>query len=144
MSIELINLKVSPQCANRSRANAKADANRPESKLRISASVTSDLFEENKEVKEQSDEMSSKAELLETELLEADKTNILLMQKSDEYHIAKRIPKIIWTKDTQMKDPSEIEKTRQTTTNKATVNCHRTCRSNSTDSSCRRKAMQKI
>ena len=49
--MELSNLKVSLNCANRSRANAKINADRAESKLEISERVTSDLFEENKEVK---------------------------------------------------------------------------------------------
>ena len=49
--IELNNLKVSLNCANRSRANAKVNEDRTESKLEISERVTSDLFEENKEVK---------------------------------------------------------------------------------------------
>ena len=51
--IELKNLKVPLNCANRSRANAKINAGRAESKLDISERVTSDLFEENKEVKQQ-------------------------------------------------------------------------------------------
>ena len=49
--IELNNLKVSLNCANRSRANAKVNADCAESKLEISERVTSDFLEENKEVK---------------------------------------------------------------------------------------------
>ena len=66
---ELSNLKVSLNCANRSRANAKINADRAESKLEISERVTSDLFEENKEVKQQLEEVTSKAESLQSELL---------------------------------------------------------------------------
>ena len=50
--MELSNLKASLNCANRSRANAKINADRAASKLEISERVTSDLFEENKEVKQ--------------------------------------------------------------------------------------------
>ena len=62
--MELSNLKVSLNCANRSRANAKINADRAESKLEISERVTTDLFEENKEIKQQLDEATSKAESL--------------------------------------------------------------------------------
>ena len=79
---ELSNLKVSLNCANRSQANAKINADRAESKLEISERVTSDLFEENKEVRQQLEEVTSKAESLQSELLEANKTNILLMKKT--------------------------------------------------------------
>ena len=82
--IQLNNLKVSLNCAYRSRANAKFNADRAESKLEISERVTSDLFEENKEVKRQLEEATSKAESLQSELLEANETNILLKQKLDE------------------------------------------------------------
>ena len=61
---ELSNLKVSLNWANRSRANAKINADRAESKLIISERVTSDLFEENNEVKQQLEEVTSKAESL--------------------------------------------------------------------------------
>ena len=88
--IELNNLKVSLRCANRSRANAKVNADRAESKLEISERVTSDLFEENKEVKQQLEEATSKAESLQSELLEANRTNILLKQKLDEYDLANK------------------------------------------------------
>ena len=87
---ELNNLKVSLNCANRSRANAKINADRAESKLEISERVTSDLFEENKEVKKQLEEATSKAESLQSELLEANRTNILLKQKLDEYDPASK------------------------------------------------------
>ena len=107
---ELNNLKVSLRCANRSRANAKINADRAESKLEISERVTSDLFEENKEVKQQLEEATSKAESLQSELLEANKTNILLKQKLDEYDLAnKRFHESLTKKTNQIKDQSEIE-----------------------------------
>ena len=87
---ELNNHKVSLNCVNRSRANAKINADRAESKLEISERVTSDLFEENKEVKQQLEEATSKAESLQSELLEANRTNILLKQKLDEYDLANK------------------------------------------------------
>ena len=109
--IELKNLKVSLLCANRSRANAKINADRAESKLEISERVTSDLFEENKEVKRQLEEATCKAESLQSKLLEAIKTNILLKQKLDEYDLAnKRFQESLTKKTTQIKDQSEIEK----------------------------------
>ena len=46
--IEFNILKVSVRCANRSRANAKTNADRAESKLEFSDKVISDLFGENK------------------------------------------------------------------------------------------------
>ena len=109
--IELNNLKVSLKCANRSRANAKINADRAETKLEISERVTSDLFEENKEVKQQLEEATSKAESLQSELLEANKTNILLKQKLDEYDLAnKRFQESLTKKTNQIKDQFEIEK----------------------------------
>ena len=109
--IELNNLKVSLRCANRSRANAKINADRAESKLEISERVTSDLFEENKEVKQQLEEVTSKAESLQSELLEANKTNILLKKKLDDYDLAnKRFQEALNKKAAQIKDQSEIEK----------------------------------
>ena len=88
--MELSKLKASLNCANRSRANAKTNADRAESKLEISERLTSDLFEENEEVKQQLDEAISKAESLQSELLESNKTNILLKQKLDEYDLANK------------------------------------------------------
>ena len=88
--MELSNLKVSLNCANRSRANAKNNADRAESKLEISERVTSDLFEANKVVKQQLDEATSKAESLQSELLESNRTNILLEQKLDDYDLANK------------------------------------------------------
>ena len=109
--IELNNLKVSLNCANRSRANAKINATRAESKLEISERVTSDLFEENKEVKQQLEEVTSKAESLQSELLEANKTNILLKKKLDDYDLAnKRFQESLNKKATQIKEQSELEK----------------------------------
>ena len=60
--MELGNLKVSLNCASRSRANAKINADRAESKLETSERVISDLFGENKEVKQPLEEVTSKAE----------------------------------------------------------------------------------
>ena len=51
---ELSNLKVSLNCANRSRANATVNADRAESKLEISERVTSDLFKGTKKSKNNS------------------------------------------------------------------------------------------
>ena len=107
--IELNNLKVSLRCANRSRANAKTNADRADSKLEISERVTSDLFEENKEVKQQLEEAASKAESLQSELLEANKTNILLKQKLDEYDLAnKRFHESLTEKTNQITDKRSI------------------------------------
>ena len=88
--MELSNLKVSLNCANRSGANAKINVDRAESKLEVSERVTSDLFEENKEVKQQLEEVTSKAESLQSEFLESNKTNILLKKKLDEYDLANK------------------------------------------------------
>ena len=87
---ELSNLNVFLNCANRSRSNAKTNADRAESKLEVSERITSDLFEENKEVKQQLEEVTSKAESLQSELLESNKTNILLKKKLDEYDLANK------------------------------------------------------
>ena len=73
--------------------------------------MTSDLFEENKEVKQQPEEATSKEESLQAELLEANKTNILLKQKLDEYDLAnKRFHESLTKKTNQIKDQSEIDK----------------------------------
>ena len=88
--MELSKLKASLNCANRSRANAKINADRAESKLKNSARVTSDLFEEKKEVKQQVKEVTAKTESLQSELLESNKTNILLKKKLDEYDLANK------------------------------------------------------
>ena len=53
--------------------------------------MISDLFEENKEVKRQLTEVTSKTESLQSELLEANKTNFFLEQKLDEYDLAIKI-----------------------------------------------------
>ena len=104
-------MKISLKCANRSRANAKINADRAESKLEISERVTSDLFEENKEVKQQLVEVTSKAESLQSELFESHKTNILLEKKLDEYDPAnKRFQESSNKKAAQIKEQTEIEK----------------------------------
>ena len=109
--IELINLKISLNCANRSRANAKANADRAEFKLELSERVTSDLFEEKKEVKQQLQDVTSKAESLQSELLGTKKINILLKQTLEEYDLAKkRFQESLTKKTNQIKDQSEVEK----------------------------------
>ena len=109
--MELSNLTVSLNCANRSRANAKINGDRAESKLEISERVTSDLFEENKEVEQQLEEVTSKAESVQSELLESNKTNILLKKKLDEYDLAnKRFQESLNRKTAQIKEQTEIEK----------------------------------
>ena len=109
--MELSNLKAFLNCANRSRANAKINADRAESKLEFSERVTSDLFEENKEVKQQLEEVTSKAESLQSELLESNKINILLKKKLDEYDLAnKRFQESLNKKAAQIKEQTEIEK----------------------------------
>ena len=109
--MELSNLKVSLNFANRSRVNAKINADRAESKLEISERVTSDLFEENKEVKQPVDEATSKAESLQSELLESNKSNFLLKKKLDEYDLVnKRFQESLNKKAAQIKEQTEIEK----------------------------------
>ena len=109
--IELSNWKVSLNCANRSPANAKTNADRAESKLEISEGVTYDLFDENKEVKQQLDGATSKAESLQSEMLESNKNNILLKSKLDEYDLAnKRFQESLNKKTAQIKEQTEIEK----------------------------------
>ena len=69
------------------------------------------MFEENKEVKQQLDEATSKAESLQSELLESNKTNILLEQKLDEYYLAdKRFQESLKKKAAQIKEQTETEK----------------------------------
>ena len=109
--MELSNLKGSLKCANRSRANAKINADGAEPKMEISERVTSDLFEENKEVKQQLEGVTSKAESLQSELLESNKTKILLKKKLDEYDLAnKRFQESLNKKAGQIKEQTEIEK----------------------------------
>ena len=80
-------MKVSLRGANGSRANAKANADRVESKLETSRTITFDLLEENK-VKQQLEEATSKAEPFQSKLLQANKANNLLKQKLDDYDLA--------------------------------------------------------
>ena len=73
--------------------------------------MTSDLFEENKEFKQQLNEATSKAESLQSELLQSNKTNILLKKKLDEYYLAnKRFQESLNKKAAQIKEQTEIEK----------------------------------
>ena len=109
--IELNNLKVSLKCASISRANAKINADRAESKLEISERFTSDLFEKKKEVKQKLEEATSKAESLQSEMLESNKTNILLKKKLDEYDLAnERFRESLNKKAAQIKEQTETEK----------------------------------
>ena len=108
---ELIILKVSLRCANRSETNDKLDADRAASKLKISEPVTFDIFEEIREVKKQFDEATSRAESHQSELPASNRTNIVLKQKFDEYDRAyKRFQESLNKNSTQMKKQTEIEK----------------------------------
>ena len=96
---------------NRSRAIAKANADGAESELEISEKVTSDLFEDNKEVKEHLEEATSKPESLHSEPLEANETNFLYKQKLDDYDLAnRRFQKCLPKKTNEIEDLAEIEK----------------------------------
>ena len=111
LNIELANLKNALCSANRSRAMAKENATRAEFKLEISERVTSDLFDENKELKNQIEEATSKAESLQSQLLEPNKTNILLNEKLDAFDVAnKQFKEILDKKDTRLKDQANIDK----------------------------------
>ena len=111
LNIELANLKNALCSANRSRAMAKENATRAEFKLEISERVTSDLFDENKELKNQIEEATSKAESLQSQLLESNKTNILLKEKLDAFDEAnKQFKEILDKKDTRLKDQANIDK----------------------------------
>ena len=102
--IDLSNLKVSLNCANKTIANAKLKADRAESKLETCKRVTSDLFEGNQEVKQHLEEATSKTESLQSELFESNKTKILLKQKLDEYDLAnKRFQESLNKKAAQIK-----------------------------------------
>ena len=79
--------------------------------MEISERVTSDVLEENKEVKQQLEEVTSKAESLQSELLESNKTNILLKKKFYEYDLAnKRFQESLNKKAAQIKEQKEIGK----------------------------------
>ena len=79
--------------------------------MEISEGVTSDLVEENKEVKQHLDEATSKAESLQSELLQSNKTSILLKQKLDENDLAKkRFQESLNKKASQIEKQTEIEK----------------------------------
>ena len=73
--------------------------------------MISDLFEEDKDVKQQIEEATSEAESLQFELSEVNKTKILLKQKLDEYDLAdKSFQEYLTKKTNQIKDQSENEK----------------------------------
>ena len=64
-----------------------------------------------KEVKQQLEGVTSKAESLQSELLESNKTNILLKKKLDEYDLAnKQFQESLNKKAAQIKEQTEIEK----------------------------------
>ena len=109
--IELNNFKVSLRCANTSRANAKANADCAKPKLEISEKVSPDLFEENKEVQQELMEATTKAEPLQSEMIEANKMTILLKQKMDESDLVKKSFQESSTKKTsQIKHQAKVEK----------------------------------
>ena len=108
---ELNILKVSLNCANRSRANARANADRAESNLEIWKRVASGLIEDKKEVKQQLDEAASKTESLQSELLYSNKTNIFSNQKPDENDLANEsFQESLNKKATKIKEHTETEK----------------------------------
>ena len=73
--------------------------------------MTSDLFEENKEVKHQLEGVTSKTESIQSDRIEANKPKVLLKRKLDEYDLAKNTFQESLTKKTnQIKDQSEVEK----------------------------------
>ena len=73
--------------------------------------VTFDLFEENKENKRQIEEATSKTKSQQCELLEANKMNILLKQKTDDYDLANKTYHESLTKNrNQIKEQAEVEK----------------------------------
>ena len=72
--------------------------------------MTSDLFEETKELKQQLDEVTSKEDSRQSELLESTKTNIFWKQKHDEYDLAnERFQESLNKKATQIKEQTQIE-----------------------------------
>ena len=78
--------------------------------MEISQKVTSDLFEENREIKHKLDEATTKAESLQSKR-EGNKTNILLNEKLNTYDIAtRRFQEFLNKETTQIKDQNEIEK----------------------------------
>ena len=108
--IELDNLKDSLRCANPSRASVKPNADRAESELEVLEKVTSDLFEETKENKQQLEEATSKAESLQSKPLEANKTSVLLKKNLDDYNLAnKRFQENLAKKTSQIKHQAESE-----------------------------------
>ena len=69
------------------------------------------MAEENKEVKQQLEEATSKAESLQCELLKTNKTNILLKLKTDDYDIAdERFQESLTKKTNQFRVQAAVEK----------------------------------
>ena len=120
---------------------ATENANRAESKLE---KITSDLFDENKELKKQIEEATSKAESLQNKLLESKETNILLQEKLDAFDVAnKRFKEILDKKDTRIKNHRHWE-TGQAITSNENWNCYQTSWSNPVNSSSRWKAIWEV
>ena len=95
---------------NRSRAIAKDNGDGAHFKIEISAKVTDDWFEKKKQVKQKLEEATSKAESLHCEMLDANKTNILLTQKMDDYDLAtRRFRETLTKKTNQIKYQAEVE-----------------------------------
>ena len=109
--LELNNRKLFLRCANRSRVHAELNAGQAVSKLEISACVTSDLFAEKKEVKEQLDEATTNSVSLQSELLESIKTNNLFKQKLDKDDIDNEyFQESLKIKTEEKREQSEIKK----------------------------------
>ena len=69
------------------------------------------MLEDNRDVKQQLEEAASKAESLQTKLLEANKSNFLPKQKLDDYDLAnKRFQGSLTGKTNHFKFQAEIEK----------------------------------
>ena len=128
--------KILLRCAKRSRANAKAKADRAECKTEISEKVTSDMFDENKEVKQHFEEATSKAESLQPELREINKTSSFLQVNLVDYEVANTSFQEPLTKKTNQR-PTRRQKTCEETPSDKSWNWLSTCRSYPIDSSCR-------
>ena len=77
------------------------NANKLESNLEISKKITEDLFGKNNELKPLLEKTTSKSESRQTELLEANKSNVLLKEGLDAFDVAnkrfkEKIDKTIW------------------------------------------------
>ena len=107
---ELNFLKVSLRCLNISGANVKVNTDRAEVNLEISDTVTSDLFEENTNIRQQLPEATYRAASLQSEILESNKMNFLPKQKLDDYDLSnRRFNDFSAEKTNQIKDQTEIK-----------------------------------